>query len=138
MRQVDRFGGGSVLVWAGINHVGRTAVILVDGALTGVRYRDEILQPYVIPHMAVNGVFFQQDNTKPHATRVCQDFLQDHNVQTLAWSACSSDLSPIGRLWYKLDRHVRHRNPSPQTLQQLELALQDDWLNIPCVVVVKL
>ncbi len=38
------------MVWAGIFLNGRTDLIEIDGgSLTGVRYRDEVLRPVVVP-----------------------------------------------------------------------------------------
>jgi hypothetical protein len=39
-------------------------LVVVAGNLTGIRYRDEIVQPYVIPFIQAqaNNVTFQQDN----------------------------------------------------------------------------
>jgi hypothetical protein len=47
--QRQSFGGDSVIVWGGITAHGRTPLVVVAGNLTGIRYRDEIVQPYVIP-----------------------------------------------------------------------------------------
>ena len=138
VQQVDRFGGGSVMVWAGIHHGGRTALVHVAGTLTGIRYRDEILQHHVIPHMNVNGGMFQHDNARPHVARVNQEFLQRHNVPTLPWPARSPDLNPIEHLWDALDQRVRRRHPPPQTLPELLAALQNEWQNIPQRVVDRL
>ena len=41
--------GGSVMVWGCITAYGRTPLVVVAGNLTGMRYRDELVQPYVIP-----------------------------------------------------------------------------------------
>ncbi|XP_041357479.1 glutaredoxin domain-containing cysteine-rich protein CG12206-like [Gigantopelta aegis] len=68
------------MVWAGIHHGGRTALVHVAGALTDIRYRYEVLQHHVIPHMNVNGGMFQHDNARPHVARVSQKFLQRHNI----------------------------------------------------------
>jgi hypothetical protein len=43
--QRQSFGGGSVMVWGGITAHGRTPLVVVAGNLTGMRYRDEIVQP---------------------------------------------------------------------------------------------
>ena len=37
----DRFGGGSVMIWAGICHDGHTQLNIVHGTLNAVKYRDE-------------------------------------------------------------------------------------------------
>jgi hypothetical protein len=42
-----------------------------------MRYRDEIVQPYVIPFIQAqaNIVTFQQHNARPHVARVVRDYL---------------------------------------------------------------
>jgi hypothetical protein len=47
--EVDRFGGGIVMMWGAITYNRRTPLILVPGNLTAQRYRDEILQPHLLP-----------------------------------------------------------------------------------------
>ena len=42
------FGEGSAMVWGGITERGRTLLVVVAGHLTGIRYRGEIAQRYVI------------------------------------------------------------------------------------------
>ena len=71
------FGGGSAMVWEGITAHGRTPLVVVAGNLTGMRYWDEIVQPYVIPFIQAqaNNVTFQQDNAWPHVVRVVRDYL---------------------------------------------------------------
>ena len=43
VREVDRFGGGgggSVMVWGGISHGVKMHLVVIQGNLTAVRYRD--------------------------------------------------------------------------------------------------
>ena len=47
----DHFGGGSVIVWAGIYHDGHTQFKIVQGTLNAVKYRDDILDPIVLPFL---------------------------------------------------------------------------------------
>jgi hypothetical protein len=60
--QRQSFGGGSVMVWRGTTERDRTPLVAVDRNLTGIRYRDEIVQCYVIPFIQAqaNNVTFQQ------------------------------------------------------------------------------
>ena len=115
VREVDRFGGGSVMVWGGISFNSRTQLIIFNGNLTGQRYRDEILAPVEVPHFNVNRnvTIFQKDNARCHTARVSVDYLQQQNIDLLPWSARSPDLSPIEHLWDALDRraldNVSHR-----------------------------
>ena len=49
VREYGRFGGGSVMVWGGISHGFKTPLVVINGALNGLGYRDNILIPHVIP-----------------------------------------------------------------------------------------
>lgn len=131
VRQVDRFGGGSVMVWGGITFNNRTDLVFVDGNLTAQRYCDEILAPVVVPFFDVNRrvTLLQQDNARCHSARLTTEFLQQANIEVLPWPALSPDLSPIEHLWDALDRRVRIRQPA--TLRQLHDILREEWTNIP-------
>ena len=129
----DRFGGGSLMVWGGISHTGCTDLKVVAGNLNAVRYRDEILQPVVLPFLRrhqFNHVF-QQDNARCHVAQVSMDFLNFHHIRVLPWPAMSPDLNPIEHLWDELGRRVRSRLNPPETLDQLRRALVAEWTNIP-------
>jgi hypothetical protein len=64
----DRFGGGSVMAWGGISHGLNSPLIVIAGNLTGVRHRDEILQPVAVPFVQQHHLIFQQD------------FITNHNI----------------------------------------------------------
>ena len=136
--EVDRYGGGSVMVWGAISFCHRTRLVIVPGNLTGVRYRDEILAPVVVPLMNANRALtlFEQDNARCHTARVCSTYLQQQHMNVLPWPAKSPDLSPIEHLWDVLDRRVRRRSPS--TLRQLERYLQQEWKAIPQIEIQRL
>jgi hypothetical protein len=62
--------------------------------------------------------------------RVCQDFLNQNYIRDLYWQALSPDLLPIEHLWDELGRRVRHRQNSPEILQELRDALVHEWNDI--------
>ena len=65
----DRFGGGSVMVWAGISAQGKTDLHVIDnGTLTALRYVNEILDVYVRPYASAVGENFilMDDNARAH------------------------------------------------------------------------
>ena len=131
IRQVDRFGGGSVMVWGGISAHHRTPLVTIQGNLTGQRYCDEILRPHVQPYMEQHGGMFQHDNARPHAAIVCQNFFQAHQIDVLDWPSRSPDLNPIEHLWDEIDQRIRNRPHPVQTRQELEAALHEEWQRIP-------
>uniref|UniRef100_A0A674MKA9 Transposase Tc1-like domain-containing protein n=1 Tax=Takifugu rubripes TaxID=31033 RepID=A0A674MKA9_TAKRU len=132
--QHDGFGGGSVMVWGGISMEGRTDLYcLGNGALTAIRYRDEILEPIVRPHAGAVGPGFllMHDNARPHVARVCRQYLEDEGIETIEWPSRSPDLNPIEHLWDIMFRSIRHRQVAPQTVQQLRDALTQIWQEMP-------
>ena len=132
VREVDRFGGGgSVMVSGGISHGVKTPLVVIHGNLTAVRNRDQALMPHVLPLVNAHNLTFQHDNARPHVARVCRDFLNQNNVQVLDWPPYSPDLNPIEHLWDALDRRVRKRVKVPNNVAQLQLALIQEWNNIP-------
>lgn len=129
--EVDRWGGGSVMVWGGIHSRGRTGLIVLNGNLNAQRYVAEVLRDEAVPYVLRNNLTFQQDNARPHSARFTRDFLQQSGVPVLPWPPYSPDLSPIEHLWDHLDRRLRARDPPPQTIPQLRLAIQEEWDNFP-------
>ena len=129
--EVDRFGGGGVMVWGGITATGRTALYRVNGNLTGQRYRDEILRQHVVPFIRNNGGVFQHDNAPPHTARVATDFLRHQGIATLPWPARSPDLNPIEHVWDTLGRRVRQRPRQPRNENELFQALDAEWQDLP-------
>ncbi|GFX25274.1 transposable element Tc1 transposase [Trichonephila clavipes] len=82
-----------VRVWSRPGYDSRFTLIVMRETLTGQRYVDDILRPYVGPFL--NGLpvaIFQQDNTLPHTSRVAQVFLR--HFHTLPWPAHFPRLFP--------------------------------------------
>ena len=129
----DHYGGAHVMVWAGISMHNRTRLIRVPGILNGQRYRDEILRGVAIPFLEQNPnlTIFQQDNARPHTSRVAMDCLREHHIDTLNWPAYSPDMSPIEHAWDELGRRLRDRAVRPNTGYELFAALEEEWDNIP-------
>lgn len=133
IREVDRYGGGSVMVWGGFHLNGRTPLFVIQGSLTGQRYRDEIVRPIVQPALQVMGpgATLQDDNAPPHRAQVVRDFIQLHGIPRMDWPARSPDLAPIEHLWDVLGRRVADNHPPSANVAQLTQILQQEWQAIP-------
>ena len=133
IREHDRYGGGSLMVWGGFSTHHRTPLHIVNGRLNGVAYRDTILRPLVLPALQAvgNGAIFMDDNAPCHRAAVATTFLQQQGVVRMNWPARSPDLNPIEHAWDVLGRRVRALNPPAATLQELGQHLQQEWQAIP-------
>ncbi|GFW46487.1 transposable element Tcb2 transposase [Trichonephila clavipes] len=127
----DSYRGGGILVWAGISLGVHTDLhVFHGGTVTGLRYRDEILDPYVRPYAAAigNDFILMDDNARP---RIVEEYLEDHGLERMEWPARSPDLNPIEHLWDYLDREVDALNPPPRSLHELKQGLLCVWSSLP-------
>ncbi|GFV83836.1 transposable element Tc3 transposase [Trichonephila clavipes] len=128
------YRGGGILVWAGISLGGHTDLhVFHGGTVTGLRYRDEILDPYVRPYAAAigNDFILMDDNARPHRAGIVEEYLEDHGLERMEWPARSPDLNPIEHLWDYLDREVAALNPPPRSLHELKQGLLCVWSSLP-------
>ncbi|GBN88671.1 hypothetical protein AVEN_42343-1 [Araneus ventricosus] len=119
------------MVWAGISLGGHTDLHVFHGAtLTGLRYRDEILDPYVRPYVvAVGNDFILMDgNARPHRAVVVEGYLQGRGLERM--EAQSPDLNPIEHLWDYLGRQVAALSPPERSLYELEQGLLHVWSSL--------
>ncbi|GFV44773.1 transposable element Tcb2 transposase [Trichonephila clavipes] len=133
-----RFGGGGVLVYAAISIDGRTDFYIIrDGPLTAHRYRDEILIPIVVPYIAAIGDDFilMDDNSRPHRANLVEDFLFEEGIVRMEWPAYSPDMNLIENVWDALGRGFAGHQPPPQTFQEMERAVLEEWDRIPQLVI---
>ena len=114
------------MVWGGIHFHGRTPLHLVQGNLTGVRYRNEIVRRFVLTTLQPMGpgAILQDDNATHH-------LMQQHQVTRMNWPARSPDMAPIDHLWDILGHHIHGNHLPAVNLAQLFQFLQREWNAIP-------
>ena len=118
------------MVWGAIAYGNRTRLYVVPGgAMTGVRYRDEVIEPFVVPFAANAGenFIFMDDNARPHRARVVTQCLEAHGIEHMDWPAKSPDLNPIEHVWDMMGRAIEELEVQPNGLQQLGVALEAVW-----------
>ena len=93
------------MVLGGIRERHRTPLVVVAGNLTGIRYRHDIVQRYVIPFIQAqtNNVIFQQNNARPH----------------------------VAHVWDEMERRLCNLLNQPVTLAEMDPAVMRIWKNIP-------
>lgn len=134
VKEHDRFGGPSVLVWGGVSYDGRTDLYIIqNGALTGVRYVNEILNDYVRPYAGAVGPGFilMDDNARPHRALVARQYLEREDIERMDWPARSPDINPLEHVWDILQRRICDRPVQPLTKEELTRAHIEEWAQIP-------
>jgi hypothetical protein len=67
------FGGGGVTVWGYFSFDCKLDLYVLDGNLTGQKYRDNVLAPRVAPHFDNRALadrpMIMDDNARPHGAR---------------------------------------------------------------------
>lgn len=65
--------------------------------MLGVRYRNEIIDPYVLQDSDDIGIYFilMDDNARPHWDVAVEYNLKGHVLERKEWSAFFPDLNPI-------------------------------------------
>lgn len=132
--QYDRYGGGSVMVWAGISAAGRTDIQFVEnGSMNARRYIDEVLAAHVVPYAGAigDGFLLMHDNARPHTAKVTVDYLEQMCIDVMQWPAMSPDLNPIEHLWDIIGRALRSPLYSPTTVEELRCSIAAIWFSIP-------
>ena len=90
----DPYGGGALMVWAGISDNLKTDLVVINGTLTGQRYIDQVINPYVVPFFRGNRANFT---------------LMDDNAVHIGQLLCETACNKLEfKLW------IGHR--APQTL----------------------
>ena len=127
----DRLGGGSVMEWAGISLHTKAPIVNTNGNLNARQYQNQIVQPFILPHLAVNkGMALAQEIAPYHVTRTTRQMLIANRVRLLHWPAKCPDLNPMEHVWDLLKRRIRAL-PQQQNNRQLAQTVAQVWNGIP-------
>ena len=122
------------MVWGMMSYEHKTPLATVDGNLNATRYRDEILDITVRPHFQqfqAEQPIFMDDNARTHQARLVDIYKVRCNINSLQWPSMSPDLNPIEHAWDALQKAVNALQPVVSTLQELHMALHQDWNQMP-------
>ena len=86
------FGGGGFTVWGCFSLNCKVDLYVLDGTLTGQKYRDQILRPLVVPPFDCRPLASRQilmdDNARSHSARRVQDYLQQEAIELYHGQPC--------------------------------------------------
>lgn len=127
-----QFGGGSVMIWAGICFNGTTDIAFLDTSLNSEGYQ-EVLDHYLVPVFyemcGTNGIF-QQDNAPIHTSTSTKQWFSDKCINLMKWPARSPDVSPIENVWGNLARRVYQYGRQFNSKNELKSSIVQEWNRI--------
>lgn len=120
--------------WGCFSRDGVGPIVPLHGSVTGASHV-ETLRKYTIPTLnrkfPLGDGWFQEDNARPHKTKLAAAFREKNCVCTLPWPAQSPDLNPIENLWAEVKRRLQKQSKKPSSLAQLERQVRKTWKAIP-------
>ena len=129
-------GRSSIMVWGCITYGKRGPLICSPhGRRKAVDYVELVLAGplwdfYVKTYDEMGVAQVMEDGAPVHRAKVSQAFHTHNSMEVMAHPLQSPDLNPIEHVWKKLKVLVNQRQTRPQNVDQLWLALQEEWLNI--------
>ena len=117
-----------VHIWGGISARGATNIIMFTGIMDAERLSTVLeagLLPFLRSHYPT-GHRLQQDNDPKHASRLIEDFFEQHGINWWPTPPESPDLNPIENIWGSLKQYLRNVH-KPCNLGQLRDGIQRFW-----------
>jgi len=111
---VDRFGGGSLMVWGRVHYAGKTNLIVIRQTLNAHSATAMTFYALLWCRSCAETIvlFFSTAMLGRTPLDSSINFLQANNVNTLPWPSPSPGLAPIEHGWDMLNRRIReNRHP---------------------------
>ena len=89
------------------------------------------LQTLMMHGFNIDETFLQQDNDPKHKSRMTQMWLDSAGISVIPWPSCSPDLNIIEHVWNHVDLRLRKRKIQPSNIDQLKVAIEEEWMNTP-------
>ena len=88
---------------------------------------DHLLQSVDWYQMDRENFIFQQDNDPKHTSKLAKEWIENNDIEVLAWTPQSPDLNPIEHLWDHLKRRLAGYPDYPKSIQELWLRVEAEW-----------
>ncbi|KAJ1300116.1 hypothetical protein OPQ81_002596 [Rhizoctonia solani] len=126
-------GGGKISAWGAITPHGVGPLVLIQGMLTKEKYVAILSEnlPKAIASLRIckRDIFFQCDNDPKHTSGLATEWHHTHGIPVLPWPSYSPDMNPIENVWAILDERVRKQRILPRNLEELWVAVKEEWDN---------
>jgi transposase len=134
IKRTKKFNGESIIVWGCITGEGTGELVRLKSKVDSNAYikilEDGLLRTIENKNLDPNKVIFMQDNAPIHTSRITKEWLNLHKINVMDWPPQSPDINPIENLWEIIDKKIRKRSIQPSNLEELWLAIKEEWDNI--------
>ncbi len=122
----------SLMVWGCISAYGMGSLHVLEGTMNAERYI-KVLEQHMLPSrlhlLSGKALCISAGQCKTTYCTYYNSMASYRRFRVLKWPACSPDLSPIENIWRIIKWKIHQRRP--QTLQQLETYIRQEWDQIP-------
>ena len=106
----------------------------VKGKMNAIQYcemLEESLLCTLFDHsLNPSDIIFQQDNNLKHTSKHAHVWFKEHDIDVPNWAPSSPDMNIMKHVWDVLDHRMRACMPLPCNLNELWVALQEEWAKI--------
>lgn len=135
IREVVKFGGGSVMVWGAITYDGVGELLFIDGRMNAEQFIDVLSSGFGKTLSKFNynldDVILQQDNDAKHRARITREWIHEAEISVLPWPSQSPDMNIIEHVWNDVNVRIRARRVKPQNKAELMAAIKEEWEATP-------
>ena len=117
------------MVWGAIHHGDKSDLVFIDGTFNQFDYTD-LLQNTILPYARTtfqHNFVYVKDNATPHSARRTLTFLQNEQVEVMAWPVCSPDMNPIEHVWNQTGVFIRDMDSPSTNVAKLRQVVQIAW-----------
>lgn len=119
------FGGGSLMVFAAVEHSGTVSLQFVSTRMNSSDYQ-KLLNEGLLPFWESDCKLYQ-DNASIHVSKATLNWLAANKIDRIEAPPCSPDLNPMENVWGMLTRDVYAKTNQYKSVAQLKKAVLNAW-----------
>ncbi|KAJ3518197.1 hypothetical protein NMY22_g13810 [Coprinellus aureogranulatus] len=129
-----KHSGENIQVWGCLSYHGPGCLHHINGCMDSNQYTSILQESFlgslqdrkVQPHT----IIFQQDNDPKHKSKLATNWFRQQNIELLPWPPSSPNMNILEHAWDEVDCRIQRREVQPRNLEELWVALQEEWVGL--------